>query len=146
MAFCEKCGGSIGEGVAFCPTCGAPDQQAEAAQPAYEQPSYQQPAYQQPAYQQPAAAEHPKRALCIVTLVLGICSLVLCWAWYLGLPCAIVGMILGKKALEAGEDGMAKAGRIMSIVGLILGCIFFVIFVIGIIIAASAAASIYSSF
>ena len=70
--FCEKCGQELGEGLAFCPNCGAPVAAAPAPQqeapvvaaaapqpeapvqaPAqeYQQPQFQQP--QQPQYQQP---------------------------------------------------------------------------------------------
>ena len=58
--------------------------------------------------------------MCIASLVLGICSL---FVPYVGVPTAIVGLILGilgrKKALDAGAPtGMATAGIVMSIIAL----------------------------
>ena len=75
--YCQKCGGEITEGLAFCPNCGAPvapqpkyaapeqntaqgqyqpyeQTQYQTYQQPYQQQPYQQPPYQQPPYQQPA--------------------------------------------------------------------------------------------
>lgn len=74
----------------------------------------------------------------IASMILGICSLVFCWGWIaiIGIPCAIVGLILGTKAKNRGlQVGMAKAGIITSIIGLILGIIFLAIFIVVIIVA-----------
>lgn len=52
--FCEKCGNQMADGVAFCPTCGAPTARPAAGTtppPAYQQSAYTQP--QQPPVQAP---------------------------------------------------------------------------------------------
>jgi len=76
----------------------------------------------------------------IASLVLGIVSItfaIISWGclWWLSLILGIVGLVLGilemKKKKIAGEAyGMAKAGFICSIVGIVLSIVL-VIFVIG---------------
>lgn len=66
--------------------------------------------------------------MAVAALVLGIIGTILCWfpAVLLGVPLALVGLILGilarKNAQETQQPtGMATAGLVMSIVGLTLG-------------------------
>lgn len=66
--------------------------------------------------------------MAVAALVLGIFGTILCWfpAAVLGVPLALVGLILGilarKNAQETQQPtGMATAGLVMSIVGLTLG-------------------------
>ena len=72
--FCEKCGQELGEGLAFCPNCGAPvaaapapQQEAPVVAAAAPQPEapvqapaqeYQQPQFQQPQFQQPQQPQY----------------------------------------------------------------------------------------
>lgn len=67
------------------------------------------------------------------SLVLGIFSIITCWCYGLpGIILGVIGLILGKKAVALhNEDpdmyegiGNAKAGNIMSIIGLILSVLF----------------------
>ena len=104
MAICKNCGTNNEEGVAYCAGCGAAMEvgyqspvsyQQPVQQSAYQQPTYQQPAYQQPVYQQPAAPVVPGKGMSITAMILGIVSLVFCCVWYISIPCAIVGLILG---------------------------------------------------
>lgn len=69
----------------------------------------------------------------IASLILGICSIVFSW-WIpiLPLAAAIVGLILGNKAKAMGDNGMAKAGRITSIIGIILIALMVVLAIIGV--------------
>ena len=65
----------------------------------------------------------PGKGLGITSMVLGIVSLALFCVWYLAIPCAIVGVILGcmsySKAKQAGAKcGMAAAGIACSCVAL----------------------------
>lgn len=86
--------------------------------------------YQQPQQQLvlPATALHkpihpPGHGMAIASMVLGIISVVFCWVFYFGIPCSIVGLVLGvigkKKNSEAGAtSGMATAGIVCSIIAL----------------------------
>lgn len=75
----------------------------------------------------------------VAALVLGICSIVF-GCMIIGLACGIVGLVLAKKGTEAYNaapdqytgDGMLKAGKITSIIGVVLsalGIIYWVIWV-----------------
>jgi len=105
---CKNCGTDVAEGFAYCTNCGA---QLEASQPAA--------AVSEPAVRQ--TAEDPGKTLGIVSLILGILSLVSG-----GFPAAsVVGIILGnmakKKSAEAGfANGSANIGVILSIIGLVV--------------------------
>jgi uncharacterized membrane protein (DUF106 family) len=64
----------------------------------------------------------------VAALVLGIFGTILCWfpAAILGVPLALVGLILGilarKNAQETQQPtGMATAGLVVSVIGLVLG-------------------------
>ena len=108
--FCKNCGEQITDGALFCTNCGAsvaeppvqPAQQPVA--PAYQQPVYQQPVYQQPVYQQPVS--NSGRGMGVAALVMGIVSC--CQFWI--------------------PSGIAVAGLVVSIVGLVLSFLFFFIY------------------
>lgn len=73
----------------------------------------------------------------IATFVLGICSLVLD-SVCVGFVCGIVGLVLGNKGLRSYQECPAKyrgygylnAGRIMSIIGIILGALMIVFWIL----------------
>lgn len=138
--FCKNCGAQITDGASFCTNCGAsvaeppvqPVQQPVA--PVYQQPVYQQPVYQQPVYQQPVS--NSGRGMGVAALVMGIVSCCLFWIPYVNTVCllmCIAGIILSaismKKARAAGVSaGIAVAGLVVSIVGLVLALLFFFIY------------------
>ena len=122
------------------------------AQPQYQQPQYQQPQYQQPQYPQTPA---PSKAKMIVGMILSISGTAFallglfmviillaietyegCIAAFIyglvfsiiGLPCALVGLILSKKCVNAGaSNGMTSAGKALGIVGIILSALLLVL-------------------
>ncbi|MBO5383687.1 MAG: DUF4190 domain-containing protein [Ruminococcus sp.] len=60
--------------------------------------------------------------LAVASMVLGICALVFsCCFYYVSLPCALVGLILGAVSLAGhnGGKGMAIAGVVTSIISLV---------------------------
>ena len=121
MNFCTKCGTQNAAGITFCTSCGNNVAESQYQQQ-YQQP---QPQYQQPVYQQPAVVDNPGNTLGIVSLILGIASIVFAFG-LLG----IVGIVLAKssntKQTEAGLPtlGTAKGGMITSIIGLVGGILF----------------------
>lgn len=108
-------------------------------QPQYQQ-APQQP-YQQPYYQQPQMPPKKKGgALGIISLIIGIVSIIFCWAgcscagcamnslssptpgavfsWVLTLIAA-VGIVLAIVAMKGGKNGLAVAGLVLCIIGLV---------------------------
>lgn len=67
----------------------------------------------------------------IAGMVLGIASIVLAWpVWILALPSAIVGLVLSGKSLKEGPYNIAKAGRVLSIIGIVFCAIWLAIIII----------------
>ncbi|MDO8555640.1 MAG: hypothetical protein Q7R96_00515 [Nanoarchaeota archaeon] len=61
------------------------------------------------------------------SLVLGIVSIILCWVPFLGVITGIIGIILAGKQKKIFPTGIATAGFITSIVGLVFSG-FYLIF------------------
>ena len=89
------------------------------------------------------------KTLSIVSLILGIASIVLAWFYMINIAAlvsGIVGIILaakGKKGLQASGEptGMATAGLVLSIIGLVLPIIGFFTCTLCVLCVASAANS-----
>lgn len=82
---------------------------------------------------EPAAAPGQSNGLAVVSLVLGIAAILLgcCMGW-VGCLLGIGGIICAVFANKQGKSGMAKAGLICSILGIVFGLlitVFSVIFV-----------------
>ena len=112
--FCNNCGAEIADGAAFCTSCGA-SQGAPAPQQA--PMGYGQP---------PVYAAEPEQqqsiGLAVAGMVLGIVALVFsCCVPYITFICALVGCILSGISLakHKGGKGMAIAGLVCSIIGLV---------------------------
>ena len=104
---CTKCGANIPDNVSFCPCCGSSVENKNG--------NYQNIPYR------PNTA--PGRGLGITSLVLGICSILLCSYYFVGLALGIIGLCLGisslKKAKAVGiSNGLSIAGIVCSSVGL----------------------------
>ena len=122
-------------------------------QPRYQAPPYQQGAYPPPqgyAYQQPPyppppvyappAPVNPGKGLAIASLILGIVSIVFGVLFgggiLVSLGCGIAGVITGvkskKASIEAGMNalGMQTGGFICSVIGLIGGIIWVLIYIL----------------
>ncbi|MCA9303569.1 MAG: DUF4190 domain-containing protein [Phycisphaerales bacterium] len=89
----------------------------------------------------------------IASMVLGICSIITCWAYGIpGIICGILAIVFAKHAFQRINDGlapetsagMAKAGKICGWVGLCLSIAYllfivvYVIIIVGLIGAAAA--------
>jgi len=94
----------------------------------YQNQQWQQ--YQQP-YQQSFVNNHPARGTAVTAMVMGILSLFFCYIGYasiLGLIFGVIGLIQGTNAKKAGyPGGMATAGVVMSVIGLCLSALVFVV-------------------
>lgn len=91
-------------------------------QQGYTQQGYPQMDYPQMGYQQPMSNPNEGAGLAIASMVLGIVALVFsCCLYYISIPCAIVGVILGGVSLAKKQPGkgMAIAGLVCSIVSLV---------------------------
>lgn len=152
--FCNKCGAQLNDGAAFCPNCGQQISQQSNPQPAPQQPAPQQPAYQQPAYQQPAyqqpAPQPIYRPILNSTpiLVFGILALAFASTFFASFMGIIFGPIAMSKCsafLAQGGvyAGKAKVGKILGRVGLILGIVMTVLFIVYIIVMATATTTVY---
>lgn len=77
--------------------------------------------------------ENKSKGLAIASMVLGIISVVCCCAWYIAIPVAIIGLVLGcislKKISEGVADGkgMAMTGLVLSVVGIVAGIIWAIV-------------------
>ncbi len=152
--FCPNCGNASAEDQLYCQNCGASLQQPEVQQPEVQQPEVQQPEVQQPEVQQPEVQQYPytqqpyqtqfmqvgsavpSKGMGIASMVLGIVSLAFFCAWYIALPCAVVGVILGGLALSKAKEAGAKNG--MAVAGVVCSCIALGIAIILMIVTVSA--------
>lgn len=93
----------------------------------------------------PAPVQNKPAGMAIASMVLGIVAVALFCIWYISIPCAIVGLILGLiaggkvKSGEGGGAGFAKTGVILSIVALGLVVLLFILALVGISIISSEA-------
>lgn len=71
--------------------------------------------------------------IAITSLVLGIVSIIFCWAVVYPIITRIIGVIAGCVSLMKKRDGsnMAIAGIVLSIVGLLIGMLFLILYIIG---------------
>ncbi|MBO4460343.1 MAG: DUF4190 domain-containing protein [Clostridiales bacterium] len=83
------------------------------------------------------------KTLAIVSMVLGILSVVSSYGPFIGVIMAIVGLILNGKAKAAGNQSVfLKVGKITSIVGLILGVILGILWLVFVVFMAAAGTTV----
>ena len=85
----------------------------------------------------------------VASLVLGICSLVF-GCFFVGLICGIIGLVLANKGLSVCRidssytgQGMLKAGKITSIIGIVLGAIYILYYIVAVLIIGAAGFSVF---
>ena len=72
----------------------------------------------------PPTQQGQGHGMAIASLVLGIVGIVFgCCLWYITIPCAIIGLILGVMANKQEKNGMATAGIVLSSISLALAVI-----------------------
>lgn len=87
----------------------------------------EQPVYNN--YEQPVAPEQPKKTdtLAIVSLILGIAAIVFgCCITYVGIALGIGGIICSIMSKKKQKSGMATAGLVCSIIGIVLALIWII--------------------
>lgn len=79
--------------------------------------------------------EQPKKerkGFCIAAMILGIVALVFFCLWYISIPCAILAIIFGILGMKSINKGMAIAGLVTGIIGLVIWIfIIIMIFIFG---------------
>ena len=131
--FCKNCGSKIEDGARFCPSCGTAVESAAPVTPAAEpvaqpvQAPVQEPVYVAPA---PAPVQAPDNSTSV--LVMGILAVALCEFGILGIIFGAIGLGKAKAFLLSHGIlfGKAKVGRILSKVGLIVGIIMTVFWLV----------------
>lgn len=109
-------------------------QQHQQQQQQYNNPYNNQGVYNAGMYNAMPAKKNEKIAFSIISLILGILSILCCcWIAPFNLILAIPGLILGIIPLKKGYagKGMAIAGTICSAVGLLLAVVYIILLVIG---------------
>ena len=77
--------------------------------------------------------ENNKYVIHIISLVLGIISIVTSLFWYMTIPTGVIAIVLGVKSAKRFGSKLGKAGMITGIVGLSL-CVFIYLLIIQMII------------
>lgn len=83
------------------------------------------------------------KGLAIASMVLGIVSIImLCCTYWISIPCAIVGLVLGiVNNKKNGKNGMATAGIVCSIISIVLA-VLLIVFAMAIVGAVGGAAGL----
>lgn len=91
--------------------------------------NFQNGSYEQPSYQQPTPPEQPQKTdtLAIVSLILGIAAIVMgCCVTYLGIALGIGGIICSVMSKKKQKSGMATAGMVCSIIGIVIAVLWII--------------------
>jgi len=130
---CKKCGGMFASFLKTCPHCSAAELglQGVHSSPPNTHPGQEQAIPRSASSREPGVSgEHSGKA--VASMVLGIVGL-FTWPFLIGLPTAIVGLVLSKKGLNSQNRGMAVAGLVMCIISLALAAVTFILaFLLGV--------------
>ena len=90
--------------------------------------NFQNNSYEQPGYQQPSSPEPQKTdTLAIVSLILGIGAILMgCCITYLGIALGIGGIICSVMSKKKQKSGLATAGMVCSIIGIVFAAIWII--------------------
>ena len=123
MAYCIKCGQEINENAVFCTYCGAEQKKVIFQESASEVIITKE--------VEPTVTEEKKgNALGIVSMILGILSVLCCAGGCMGFIFSIVATVLAivEKSKNGKMSGMALAGLITGIAGIVLSLIGAIMF------------------
>ena len=131
--YCRRCGKEIAADAAFCPHCGA-RQEDEPLQASSVPPYSGQTQYSAGGYRAvPAELEKPINNLGIAGMIVGLVSLWLSWVLFLGLVASIVAIVISGVALSRRNsyrmNGFAVAGLVLGLVALLPSVLYAFFFV-----------------
>ena len=138
--FCSHCGAQIADGSQFCPNCGKTMTQGSGADGAQNGAPID---FTQNYSADPMAGVNNEegKPLAIASLVLGIIAVVCCFTGIgsiVAIICGIIGIVLAGKSKNRGYfGGMRTAGFVLSIIGLVLGVLIFILVIAAMVIAGS---------
>ncbi|MCR4672255.1 MAG: zinc-ribbon domain-containing protein [Lachnospiraceae bacterium] len=127
---CEYCGSVIGENDKFCSHCGAGV--VKKPEPKFDrEPEYtREPVYESFGQAPEKESDRPGYTKALVSMIVGILSIVLIFVLtpIAGVILGVVGLVLNNMARGDGYTGsILKAGKICSIVGLVLSVLFIIL-------------------
>lgn len=77
------------------------------------------------------SVEDPGKTNSVLALIMGILSIILCCCSVIGIIPGILGIVFSRKAKNKGEiGGMATAGLVCSIIGIVFGVLATIVYVI----------------
>lgn len=131
--YCIRCGKEIPADAAFCPYCGA-RQEDEPLQASSVPPYSGQTQYSAGGYRAvPAELEKPINNLGLAGMIVGLVSLWLSWVLFLGLVASIVAIVSSGVALSRRNsyrmNGFAVAGLVLGLVALLPTFLFIIFFI-----------------
>ena len=125
---CNQCGTDNVEGTRYCMTCGSALETGQTQSQMDFQPTPQNP---QPMPQNSNNPNNMNYGNGIACMVLGIVSIVFGCTPLIGLICGIIAIIMNRKDIQMGfESSYHKAGLICGIIGVCLGAIALIYWII----------------
>lgn len=108
---CRNCGTMNKEEAKFCECCG------QDLNSPYINPT--------------VVEEKPKTSNNVISMVMGILSIVLSCSGIVSLVLGIVAVVLARKERKNGnDDGMLQAGFVCGVIGIVMSCLYFIFVII----------------
>ena len=119
MAFCKNCGNELPDGAKFCTSCGAPAQENETVEAT--------PVVNETVYTETPAPK--ERSLNVGMLVFSIINTALCCQLF-GIIAIIMTILARTADTDEGENSKLKTAKTLNILGVVLGFVISVAYII----------------